>query len=309
MVDLDRAEGPELSVSGDPPPPLREYKEYAFANRTGACKERVDILAEFASRGHGIITVPTAQTVLRIASAPLASRALGTFVRVGQMRRVRIFGSTSYAWGTTARFARGYHNIKPGARFFPSTDDLWRPHPEFVHDELTLRVMCGLADPCDFLTEQEATRELSGKTRPPDGIVRLHIGDKVWVARVEMVKSHQSGTAGGCAKIAKEIEAIALDQVMGRWRTSLGEWNATILIGSFDDGLRIARRIRKNLERSDNPRQVCFLFVNLVKSDGESFAEYKELDVFARLVSLQIWRVENDSPDITPVAPIWTPWL
>lgn len=309
MVDLDRTEHPERPLCGDPPPPLKEYKQYAFTNRTGACKERVDILAEFASRGHGLITVPTAQTVLRIASAPLASRALGTFVRVGQMRRVRIYGSTSYAWGTTARFARGYYNIKPGARFFPGANDLWRPHPEFVHDELTLRIMCGLVDPCDFLTEQEATRELSGKTRPPDGVVRLHIGHMVWVARVETVKSHQSGKAGGCAKIAKEIEAIALNQAEGRWQTSLGEWNATILIGSFDDGLRIARRIRKSLQRFDDPPRIGFLFVNLVKSDGEPFAEYKELDVFARVGPLQIWRVENDSPDITPVAPIWTPWL
>lgn len=306
MGVLDRNPSPDLPQSGDTPPPLREY---AFAKRTGACKVRVEILAEFVSRGHGIITVPTAQTVLRIASAPLASRALGTFVKVRQMRRVRIFGSTSYAWGTTARFVRGYHDIKPGARFFPSTSDLWRPHPEFVHDELTLRILCGLADPCDFLTEQEATRELSGNTRPPDGVVRLHIGSEVWVARVETLKSHQSGAAGGCAKVAKEIEAIALNQAMGRWPTSLGEWNATLLIGSFDDGLRIARRIRKNLERSGNTRRVWFLFVNLVKSDGEPFTEYKELDVFARVGSLQVWFVENDSPDITPVAPIWMPWL
>ncbi len=306
MVNLDPSTAPESEQPGDSSPPLQEY---AFANRTGACKDRVDTLAELASRGHGIMSMPTAQTALRLVKVPLVSRALGAMVKMDEMRRVRIYGSTAYAWGTTARFARGYHNIKPGARRFPSTSGLWRPHPEFIHDEVTLRALCGLVDPSDFLTEQEATRELPHDARPPDGIVRLNIGGKVWVARVETVKSRQTGKAGGCAQVAKEIEAIQLNQAFGRWRTSLGELNSTLVIGSFDDGLRIARRIRKGIEKFDDPPRIWFLFMYLAKSDGQPFAEYKELDVFARLGPVQVWYVENDSPNVKPVAPIWTPWF
>lgn len=309
MVDLDRTERSELPVSGEPPPPLKDYKEYAFTNRTGACKERVETLADLVSRGHGIISMPTAQTILRLVKVSLVSRGLGSMVRMNDLRRVRIYGSTAYAWGTTARFCRGYHHIKPGVRFFPTTCDLWHPHPEFVHDEVTLRALCAMAAPSDFLTEQEATRELSEDTRPPDGVVRLDIGGEVWVARVEAVKSHQTGKAGGCAQIAKEIEAISLNQALGRWRTSLGELNATLVIGSFDDGLRIARRLRKRLEKFGDVPHVWFLFVQLTKSDGQPFEHYRELDVFASLGQVQVWEVQNDSPNIKPVAPVWTPWF
>lgn len=303
MVNLDRSELPQ---PGDSPPPLREY---AFARRTGACKDRVETLADFVSRGHGIISMPAAQTILRLDKVPLVSRGLGSMVRMNDLRRVRIYGSTAYAWGTTARFCRGYDRIKPGVRFFPSTTELWRPHPEFVHDELTLRAMCGLVNPRDFLTEQEATRELQDNTRPPDGVVRLTIADKVWVARVETVKSRQTGKAGGCAKVADAIEAIRLKQAFGRWRTSLGEINTTLVIGSFNDGLRIARYIRKSMSRFDDAPRVWFLYVNLSRSDRQPFSEYKELDVFARFGPVQVWYVENDAPNIPPLAFVWSPEL
>lgn len=306
MINLDLTAGPEPLEPGDSPPKLREY---AFANRTGACKDRVETLAQFVSRGPGIISTPTAQTILRLPKLALVSRALGSMVRMDDLRRVRIYGSTAYAWGTTARFARDYPDAKPGARRFPSMSEVWHPHPEFIHDELTLRGMCGAASLKDFLTEQEVTRQLDGSVRPPDGVVRLVIGGTTWVARVETVKSHQTGKAGGCAQVAKEIEAICLNQAFGRWRTSLGALNTTLVIGSFADGLRIVRRIRKSLERFEDPPKVWFLFVLLTKSDGQPFEDYRELDVFARLGNIHVWSVENDAPNAAPVAPVWSPWF
>lgn len=306
MIDLGLTTGPEPLEPGDSPPELREY---AFAKRTGACKDRVDTLAQFVSRGPGIISAPTAQTILRLPKLALVSRALGSMVRMDDLRRVRIFGSTAHAWGTTARFARDYPNIKPGARRFPSISEVWRPHPEFIHDELTLRAMCAMVDPGDFLTEQEATRELPHGVRPPDGVVRLIIGGIARIARVETIKSRQTGMAGGCAQVANGIEAIFLNQAFGRWRTSLGELNTSLIISSFDDGLRVVRRIRKSLERFNDPPKVCFLFVLLTKSDGEPFEDYKELDVFARLGPVQVWFVAEDHPQEVPVAPLWLPWF
>lgn len=284
-------------------------REYAFDNRTGACKQRVDSLADFVSRGHGVISVPTAQTALRIGSAPLVSRALGAMVAMDEMRRARIFGSTAYAWGTTPRFARQYHDIKPGARFFPRLSTIWRPHPEFVHDEITLRGMAGLALPEDYLTEQEVSRELPHGVRPPDGVVRLQIGERWWVANMETVKSRQTGKQGGCAKVADQILNVFLDRPLGRWATSLGRTNATLVVASMADGLKIATRIRKYVAEFEDMPRVWFLFMLLTKSDGEPFEEYKELDVFARLSSVHLWRAENDSPNVRPIADIWTPWI
>lgn len=306
MINLDLTAGPEPLEPGESPPELREY---AFANRTGACKDRVETLAQFVSRGPGIISTPTAQTILRLPKLALVSRALGSMVRMDDLRRVRIYGSTAYAWGTTARFARDYPNAKPGARRFPSTSEVWHPSPEFIHDELTLRGTCAMAGPGDFLTEQEATRELPDGVRPPDAVVRLTIGPDVWVARVETVKSRQSGAAGGCAQVAREIEAIFRDQAFGRWPTSLGELNTTLVIGSLVDGRRIVRYVRKSLAKSKGPPGVWFLFVELTKSDGQPFNDYKELDVFARLGPVQIWFVGEDYPEEMPVAPLWSPWF
>lgn len=306
MINLDLTAGPEPLEPGDSPPELREY---AFANRTGACKDRVETLAELASRGDGILSMPTAQTALRIAKVALVSRALGSMTRMDDLRRVRIFGSTAYAWGSTARFARGYPNTKPGARRFPSKSEVWHPHPEFVHDQLTLRGLCGMAEPKDFLTEWEVTRQLSGSARPPDGVVRLIIGGQTWIARVETVKSRQTGKAGGCAQVAREIKAICLNQAFGRWRTSLGVLNTTLVIGSFNDGLRIVRRIRASLEDIEDLPKIWFLFVPLTKSDGQLFENYRELDVFARLGDVYAWSVAKDAPDAPPVAPVWSPWF
>src|SRR6185437_8592362 len=159
MNDDDKCNDDQLPQPLDSDTDNTRRRIYAFDNPTGICRRRVACVGEVAARGWGVITAPLAMTALRTPSFPIVSRALGTLVKVGEARRIRIAGTNEHAWGTTPLLARQYPGVKPGTRFFPSKSvEAWKPYPEFLHNHLALRALCGLATPPNFFTKPEVER-------------------------------------------------------------------------------------------------------------------------------------------------------
>ena len=281
---------------------------YAFDNPTGICRRRVARAGEVAARGWGVITAPLAMTALRTPSFPIISRALGTLVKVGEARRIRIAGTNEHAWGTTPLLARQYPGVKPGTRFFPSKSvEVWKPYPEFLHNHLALRALCGLATPSDFLTEAEVERLRLRGDLVADGIVRFVHNGVRYVVELQVEKSRKTGKEGGWAKLARRIAAVCLDRACGRWNTPLGITTNVLLVASLADGRRIASRVWEHVRGDQHARDVYFFFSEIQGGDGSAIRGYEEISLFSSLGPVQPWLAGEGSPwPISPVA-IWNP--
>jgi len=285
----------------------RHRSDFAFGNPSGVCRERVALVGEVAVRGWGIIVPPTAMAVLRTSSLPIASRTLATLVKVGEARRVRIAGTNRYAWGTTPLLARQYPNAKPGTRFFPSKGtELWKPYVEFVHNQLALRVLCGLAPPEDFLTEPEITRLRAPGDHVSDGVVRLMIRNQWLVLELQVEKSRKTGVQGGWARLARRIIDICTNRPMGRWQSPLGTVSGVLVVASLADARRIASRASELVRGAYLP-PVFFFFAEIKNDDESPIDRYEDIHPSSLLGPVQLWYVGRKLPLAEPLQEIWTP--
>lgn len=282
-------------------------RHFAFDNPTGICRRRVACVAEVAARGWGIIVPDTAMTVLRTPSRPVASRALGTLAEVGEARRVRVTGTNKYAWGTTPLLARQYPGMKPGTRFFPPKGiEVWKPYPEFTHNQLALRVLCGLAAPKDFLTEPEIGRRVPEGSHIADGVVRLVIRGQSMTLELQIEKSRKTGAEGGWAKLARRIVSVCADQELASWATPLGKVNGVLVVASIADGRRVAARVMECTRGKALP-PVFFFFAEIRANDGSPIRRYEDVHPSSPLGPVQLWHIGRDLPFPAPLAEIWTP--
>ncbi|TAM93246.1 MAG: hypothetical protein EPN40_13525, partial [Rhodanobacteraceae bacterium] len=278
MNNDNKLEDGQLLLQLDTDPNSHGHRsDFAFGHPSGACRKRVAIVGEVAARGWGIIVPYTVMTALRTASLAIASRALATLVKVGEARRVRIVGTNEYAWGTTGLLARQYPGAKPGTRFFPAKGiEVWKPYVEFVHNQLALRVLCGLSPPKDFLTEPEITRLRAAGDHVSDGLVRLMIHNRWLILELQVEKSRKTGVLGGWARLARRIIAISADQPTGRWRSPLGIVNGVLVVASLADAQRIASRVRELMRGLPLP-PVFFFFVEIKANDGAPIDRYEDI--------------------------------
>lgn len=285
----------------------RHRGDFAFGDSTGVCQKRVALVGEAAARGWGIIVPYTAMTVLRSPSPPIASRTLATLVKVGEARRIRIAGTNQYAWGTTPLLAHQYPGAKPGTRFFAGKGaELWRPYAEFVHNQLALRVLCGLAPLGDFLTEPEMARLHAVGDHVPDGLVRLMIHNQRLVLELQLEKSRKTGVQGGWARLARRIIAISADQPLARWESPLGKVNGVLVVASLADARRIASRAFEFVHGTSLP-PVFFFFAEIKGDDESPIDRYEDIHLSSPLGPVRLWYVAKDSPFAEPLREIWTP--
>lgn len=302
----DSNEGISASASTQEPAPDRR-QGFAFANPTGICRDRVDTVAEVAARGWGLMLPPTAMTAVRTSSRAIVSRALATLVKTGEMQRMRIVGTNECVWGTTSLLAKQFPHSKAGTRFFrPKGGELWRPYKEFVHNQLALRVLCGLAEPSKFRTEPELEHLVPKGSYVPDGLVHLTLDDIPFILELQLEKSRKTGTKGGWEVLGRRIAAICQGEGLARWESPFGTVNGTILVAPIKDASQILSHVRKYIQDVDDAPPVWFLFSEIQSDTGAPVRDYSDIRADSRLSPVRVWYAERDSPEPAAVADVWS---
>jgi hypothetical protein len=216
-------------------------------------EERITRLGVAILRGGGVVTFPTAMTMLG-ETKQATSRTLDWAVKAGMLRKIPIPGG-SHVWMSERALVREFDAEEtPAVYKLSRQSDRWVPGPTFRHDQLALRVLFSLADPTDLLTEHEIRAAGCWKNRVPDGVIRMMLPGRQEpsVVELEVETSRKTGAAfkangamGGWAKLANRLFQVAHDWFGARQETVLGFTEATLIVASRSHLSSIAKKIQE----------------------------------------------------------------